>query len=217
MTNLEAIRNQVNAAKEAAKAQLAEKIEMAKLQTELSLLNNEKFQQARIAAVLRQEATDKLEELNNVCATIVDSNQVYSQAQKQVRTWKPSKRYGFGNQFAELIGLLNGIQYSVSEHSNLMLAATGLNKDLIETTLSALGTNTYYSVNNSVIVQGQPVQLEDLINGIQLIEQCLGVSIDKSKLTQEQFDLQERIATAKAEQAEAEMALTLQVQSQVIR
>ena len=217
MTNLEAIRNQVNAAKEAAKAQLAEKIEMAKLQTELSLLNNEKFQQAKVQAVLRQEATDKLEELNNVCAAIVDSNQVYSQAQKQVRTWKPSKRYGFGNQFAELIGLLNGIQYSVSEHSNLMLAATGLNKDLIEATLSALGTSTYYSVNNSVVVKGQPVQLEELINNVQLVEQVLGVSIDKSKLTQEQFDLQERIATAKAEQAEAEMALTLQVQSQVIR
>lgn len=216
MTNLEAIRNQVNAAKEAAKMQLAEKIEMAKLQAELSLLNNEKFQQAKVQAVLRQEATDKLEELNNICATIVDSNQVYSQAQKQVRTWKPSKRYGFGNQFAELIGLLNGIQYSVSEHSNLMLAATGLNKDLIEATLSALGTNTYYSVNNSVVVQGQPVQLEDLINNIQLVEQCLGVSIDKSKLTQEQFDLQYVLATAKAEQAEAEMALTLQVQSQVI-
>ena len=217
MTNLETLRAQLKEAQEAAAKTLTENIEKAKITAQLSLLTNDKFQQAKVQSALRQEATDKLEELNNVCAAIVDSNQVYSQAQKQVRTWKPSKRYGFGNQFAELIGLLNGIQYSVSEHSNLMLAATGLNKDLIEATLSALGTNTYYSVNNSVIVQGQPVQLEDLINGIQLIEQCLGVSIDKSKLTQEQFDLQERIATAKAEQAEAEMALTLQVQSQVIR
>lgn len=217
MTNLETLRAQLAAKREQAEQALAERIEVAQIRAELNLLENDKFQQALAEQTLREQATSKLDELNLLCASIVTENPVYSTTLKKDREWKPSKLYGYGNQIAELMGLLNGIQYSVSEHNSLMLAATGLSKDLIESTLSYAGQLPYYSTNHSTIVEGTRMDVEGFLTNLQLIEQVLGVQLDKRGITQAKADTLYAVAQAKAEKAEAEVQLGETVQQFVIR
>lgn len=193
------------------------KMAAAREKAEMELLGNEKFQEAFMGQRLRQEATDKLVELGNLCEAVVTEMEIYSKTLKKARTWNASKRYGFGNQFAELSGLLGGIQYSVQEHAVQMLELTGLSSDLIERTLNAMGNLPYYSVNNNVLVEGTPTNVEELITCVQLLEYQLGIQIDKSLITQAVADRQYYMAEVKAEAALAEAGLALNLDNAIVR
>lgn len=193
------------------------KLAAAKAEAEMKLLSNEKFQDVLVSQMMREETTTKLQELVAMCSTIVSDNKVYSKTNRQERTWKPVKVYGFGNQFTILSELLNGVQYSVQEHTDLMLAATGLSKDLVERTLLAVGNTSYYSTTYSTIVQGTAANVPELLECVELLEYTLGVSIDKSLITQAVADRLEDIAYVKAEKAEAEATLAATVQQYIIK
>lgn len=210
MSSIQSIREQ-------AQQVIAAKIAAAKEAAETALLTNEKFQDAMVAQAIREESTNKLASLSDLCEEIVSSNPIFSKALKQNRTWNPSRRYGFGNQFAALTGLLSGIQYSASEHNMLMLAATGLNADLIERTLDAAGTLPYYNPRHNTVVEGKPTNAAELIECVQLLELSLGVTIDKSSITQAIADRQYTIAQVKAEAAFAEAQAAEALGNMIIR
>lgn len=200
-----------------AKATIEAKMAAAREQAELSLLTNAKFQDAIVNQKIREESTEKLRQLGSQCAAIVSEMEVYSKTLKKARTWNPSKRYGYGNQFAELSGLLSGIQYSVQEHSNQMLAVTGLTPDLIERTLNALGQLPYYNTNYNEVIAGSPTDAEELVTCVQLLEMALGIVIDKSLITQAVADRQFEVATLRAEAAQAEAQTAVDMQFSIIR
>lgn len=200
-----------------AKAAVATKLAAAKEAAEIALLTNDKFLDAQVNQALRDQTTEKLTSLIDQCAGIVESNPVVNRVLRQERKFNPSKRYGLGNQFALLSGLLSGIQYSVQEHAVLMLEITGLSPDLIETTLQHLGQLPYYSVNNSLIVEGVEGNAEALLQNVLLIESILGVTLDKTLIKQSVLDRQHEIALAKAEKAEAESELAATVEHFIIK
>lgn len=216
MQNIETLKAQLETVKAQAAAKVAEAIETAKLTAELNLLQNDKFQAALVAQSLREGTTKRLAELEAICESIVNDNPVYSAVLKQNRVWKPSRTYGYGNQFASITGLLNGIQYSVSEHNSLMLAATGLSADLVEATLDAIGSLPYFSSNYSQIIEGKPMNVQAVRDNMALIGHALGVSIDLTAVTQATADRLYATAQAKAEKAEAEAQLGEALQQFVI-
>ena len=203
-------------AREQAAAAIAAKMAEAKAKVELSLLTNEKFQNALVNQKIREESTSKLAALEAMCESIVNDNPIYSKTLKKDRTWNPSRIYGYGNQVATLSGILSGIQYSVSEHSALMLAATGLTADLVEATLEAFGNLPYYSSNYGTVVDGKLMNVELVRDNLDLIAYSLGIQIDKSAITQQQADRLYASAQAKAEKAQAEQQLGAAMEQYVI-
>ena len=203
-------------AREQAAAAIAAKMAEAKAKVELSLLTNEKFQNALVNQKIREESTSKLAALEAMCESIVNDNPIYSKALKKDRTWSPSRIYGYGNQVATLSGILSGIQYSVQEHSALMLAATGLTADLVEATLEAFGNLPYYSSNYGTVVDGKLMNVELVRDNLDLIAYSLGIQIDKSAITQQQADRLYASAQAKAEKAQAEQQLGAAMEQYVI-
>lgn len=200
-----------------AKAMIEAKIAAAKEQAEISLLTNESYQDAQVNQALRDMATDGLNSLIDQCKQIVESNPVFNKQLKQNRTFNLSSRFGLGNQITLLSGLLSGIQYSVQEHSQLMHAITGLSPDLIEATLMHLGTLPYYSNNYNEVVEGTPGNAKELRNCILLIEGILGFTIDKTLINQTVMDRQYHVAMVKAEKAQAEAELALDIQNFIIK
>lgn len=196
---------------------IAQKLAAAKAKVEQDLMSNERFQDALVSQMMREESTGKLQSLINMCSTIVSDNKVYSKTTRQERVWKPIRVFGYGNQFTLISELLNGIQYSVQEHSTLMLAATGLSADLIERMLAAIGNTSYYSTTYATIVQGTPPNIPELLQCVELLEYSLGITIDKSMITQAVADQLERTAMAKAEKAEAEAELASTMQQYIIK
>ncbi len=200
-----------------AKAAIAAKLAEAKMNAEISLLTNEAFQNAQVSQALRDQTTDTLNNLINQCTAIVEQNPVISRTLRQERKFNPSKRYGLGNQFALLSGLLSGIQYSVQDHASLMHEITGLSPDLIETTLQYTGQLPYFSANYNEVVPGEVGNADNLLNNLMLIESILGITLDKSLITQANFNRQHDIALAKAEKQQAEQELSDTVQAFIIK
>lgn len=200
-----------------AQAKIAAKLASAKEAAEIALLTNDKFLDAQVNQALRDQTTEKLTSLLDQCTGIVESNPVVNRKLRQDRSFNPSKRFGLGNQFALLSGLLSGIQYSVQEHAELMLEITNLSPDLIETTLQHLGQLPYYSTNYDEVITGVVGNAEGLYNNVLLIESTLGITLDKSLIKQANLDRQHEIALAKAEKQQAELALAATVQQFILK
>lgn len=207
---------ELTALKAAAKAKMDERVALAKMEAEISLLTNVKFQDALVSQALREDTTTRLESLLQQCELVVDSNPIYSATMKQNRKWNPSRRYGLGNQMMLLSGLISGITYSVNEHSTMMLVLTGLSSDLNESFLNSLGNLPYYSKNYNDIVEGVQSNVDNLLNAMNLIENILGINIDKSVITQQNLDRQYDIAMVKAERVREEAALAVTMQQYII-
>lgn len=211
------IKAKLEQARKEAAEKLAAKIETARMEAELALLGNENFQNALVSQAIREQTTAKLAMLVNQCASIVADNPVYSRTLGADRKWNPTKQYGFGNQIAELSGLLSGIQYSVAEHNQLMLAAVGLTPDLVERTLEAFGQMPYYSVTSNEIVLGHKTDVRTLTECVTLIEQQLKLVIDKSRLTETVANQRYTTALVRAERAQAEAKLANDIADFVVR
>lgn len=189
------------------KAKIAEKMAAAKEAAQLKLLTNDAFQDVLVVQMMREESTNTLASLVEQCATVVNTNKVYNPATRQERVWKPAQYFGFGNQFNLVVQLLNGINYAVQEHTDLLLCVTGLSKDLIERTLLALGSNAYYSTNYSAVIEGTATNIPELLSCLELLEYTLNIQIDKSMIKKSVVDQLAASALAKAEKLEAEAQL----------
>ena len=214
---LEELKIQAKAAAEAAKTKVAENLERIKLTAIITSATNEELLKAKTKIALTEDTSNKLKEIEAVCEQIVASMPILSAKTREVRKWNPSRQYGMGNQIALLTGLLSGIQYSATDHKQQMLAATGLSEDLVDQTLTAFGSTAYYSVNYSEIVPAVPYDLLTLLNCLAIIQDVLGVIIDKSFITDAAFKARFDLALVKAEKMKAEDELTEATRHQTIK
>lgn len=205
---LQELRTQAAEAIAAGKAKAEMMIEVSRLIATINL-NNDNVVAARVQARLKTEATDKLNLLDTACSEIVASMPIYSARTKENRKWNPSKQYGMGNQIALLTGLLSGIQYAAFEHKAQMLALTGLSEDLIEDTLAAFGNTAYYSSNYNVVVDATPANPTALASYLLLVEDALGVTLDKASVNPTSVAHRFTAARLKAETKKAEVDAAL--------
>lgn len=174
----------------------------------LTALENEGTQQAIMRKVIAEETISKLNQLHQICESIVTSMPIYNTATKENRKWKPTRTYGFGDQIALLTGLLTGIQYAANEHKADMLLGTNLTSTLVESTLNSLGSLTYYSPRYETIVLGVPMNVDEFKQNIELINIMLGLDINTSSITEAAAQQREALAKVKAEKDKQEHELT---------
>lgn len=188
--NIEALKAQVEAAKEAAKQKVAESVEIATLKAQLELETSPALLEAKARLAMKQSNTDKLAELIKVCEVMVSQLPIFSERMRDNRKWSSSHRYGYGNQIDLVFQLCTGITYSVEQHKTQMLAHTGLSQELLDSVLKGFGSPAYYSRNNNVVVDEVPYDLEVLSDALDVLQSELGINIDTSELTPEKFQLE---------------------------
>lgn len=195
-------KEQLQALREQAKATVSTKVAAIRDAAEIKRLNSmisgplgETMAKQQVVA----ETSTLLSAMIEECSGIVASMPIYSKATREQRKFNMTKVYGFGNQLSNLLGLLSGIQYSATDHKQLLLAHTGLSEDLIEQTLEAFGRPAYYSTNHSIIIDEQPYDSAKALECIQMIEAELNIILDKSKLTETTFRTQFELARINAE------------------
>lgn len=215
-TEMKKLEAQAAAAKKAATQKMKDIKKVAQLKTAIELNSNENFLVARVQAEVKRDTSAKLANLNTACETIVTEMPIYNSKTREDRKWKPSRQYGLGNQIAALTGLLSGMQYAAMDHKAQMLALTGLDDDIIEETMEAFGSPAYYSRNYDLVVEEVPYNLEAIHSNIALVENALGVTIDKSKLTRAVLDNRFAKAQALAERNAAEARATGELGQQTI-
>ena len=214
--NLQELQAKLEAKKTEVAAKVANNIAVTKIQAQLNMLENDNLTLARVKASLRQETSDKLTNLNTQCEQLVATMPIYNAKTKQDRKWNPSRQYGLGNQIATLTGILSGIQYSATAHKEQLLALTGLSEDVIEATLEAFGSPSYYSNNYAMVVDEVPYNLDEILNNIGLIEQALNIVVDKSKLTETTMRTRFTVARTTAERTATQTATTVALSNQLI-
>lgn len=208
MTKLQELREQAAAAIEAAKTKAAEAKEIMQLNMAIARTNDTAVM-ARVHAEIKREASDKLALLNATCDQIVSELPIYSVRTRENRKWNPSRQYGYGNQIAMITGLLSGIQYSATDHKLQMLALTNLDEDLIEATLAAFGNTAYYSANYHTVVDEVPFNVPAILANLDLVEEALGITLDKSAINESTMrsHFTKARLTAEKKMAEVEAAL----------
>jgi cell division protein FtsI/penicillin-binding protein 2 len=204
-------------AKAALKAAVKAKMDEAKEAAMIKLYNNDAFQDSLVKQAMREETTDLINNLNSQCEQIVIDIEVYSKVLRKARTWNPSRVYGYGHTLSTLFGVLSGIQYSVAEHKSSMLIATGFSEDAVERTLTALGQLPYYSTKNSVLVEGTPTNVPELLECLTLLEYQMGVKVDTALVTTKVAERLFYVAQVKAEATEAETAAGLDMMNAIIQ
>ena len=203
--NVQKMKEQLAQLKEEAATKTAELVEVSRLKAQIAIFSSEDIIKAQAAKTVRTATSDKLKQLDATCEEIVRSLPIFSSRTKENRKWNPSRQYGLGNQVATLTGILSGIQYSVTEHREQMLALTGLDEDFIEETLEAFGSTAYYSQNYDMVIDEMPYDMNKLVNNIALIEQALDIQLDKTKLTESVMSNRFEVARIRAERAKEEV------------
>ena len=216
---LEELRAKAAADIQTAAAKVAEQVEVISLTAAINRANNPALQTAVANAQIVASTTNRLKEIETSCEAIIASMPVYNSKTRENRKWTPRREYGLGLHIQLLSGILSGIQYSTVTHKQQLLTLLpGISEDLIESTLEAFGSTSYYSVNYNMIIPEIPANLDRLLNNLQIIEQALGINIDKDKLTSSVLATRFEVARLRAlkDQADEEASLALQAQKVVI-
>jgi hypothetical protein len=170
----------------------AEKIrvaaEVARLEATLKLEGSEELFKAKVKLTANGEQTAKLQKLVDECAEIVASVPVYNAKTRTNRVWAGSHKYNYGTQVDLMYQLATGILYACQEHKQLLLAHTGLNLELLEQMVKAFGTPTYYSRNYHAIVEAKPFEIDMVQSTVEVMQSELGVVVDTTALTQNNFE-----------------------------
>ena len=203
---LEQLRAQLEQSKVAYAKRVTDNVEITRVKGQIALMNNEKAINLASAIIARKHSIAKLEELESLCKTVVESMPIFSKTTKENRKWQPSARYRFGNQMAILTRLASGMQYAATEHKTQMLAVTGLDADTIELLNEALGALPYYSKNNLVIVDGLPTNVDLLKQLVEVINLKFDINIDTTMISQTIVDQEHTLALVRAKaQMESDM------------
>lgn len=197
------------AERRAAQQATKEKLVLARLEDDNYVDNLIKLEDKK-ATIERIKATI------SICSDIVTDMPIYSSKTRENRKFNPSKEYGLGTELAELTGLLSGIQYSSTEHKAQMLAETGLDEVTIEAALDALGSRPYYNKTYALITEGKPADVTALKFYLEQICDTLQVECDLSSINQTTFDRMEALALARAEKAQAEDQVALNLGLNVV-
>lgn len=213
---LEDLRIAAKLAAENAATNVSETMERVKLTAIITNASNSKLIDTTAAINIAAETTVKLKTLEATCEQVITDMPIMNTRTRENRKWMPSAKYGFGNQIDQLTRILSGITYASAQHKPYLLSATGLNEDLVSQALEAFGSTAYYSTTYNVVVPEIPADLDRLLPLLAVIESELNITLDTSKLTPANIDAQFKLATIKAEAAQAAYELALAARSQAI-
>ena len=213
---LKQLQAKVEAAQVASAKKVAESAAYAGLEAMLALESSDSLFEAKVKLAATGNNTAKLQKLVDDCSGIIDNVPVTNSKTRSQRVWAGSRRFAFGNQVNLAYQLATGILYSCAEHKTLLLEHTKLNSELLEQLTEAFGTPAYYSRNYNALVEAKMYDVEAVKASLNVMQSQLGVIIDTSQLTAEEFSLEfgkaEKVAydnMLKAEEAIAEVDLEL--------
>lgn len=191
-----------------------EQLAKAKLADKFAAQPENVLERVEVSLYLANNTAAKLNELENACKTVVESMPIYSKRMKENRKWNPSRRYGHGTAFAQLAGIISGIQFSAAEHKAVMLQDTGLSEAFVEQFHDALGQLPYYSEKLDVIDTGRPMDVEKLRGLVMLFERQYNISLDV-QLAQSTVDriYAGALAIAEANKADTERTVRMAARS----
>lgn len=195
MSRLEQLKIQAKASLEAAIAKAKEEAEERRYN---AIISGGVDRVMAIAAV-KEATSEELKAIEMACSMIVKDLPLTNKATREIRKWNPSRVYGYGNQIGALVGILSGIQYSAAEHRLQMLATTGLNEQIIEDTLNAFGSPSYFSAKYETIVPEKPYCINSIKNSLEVLEIKLNINLDKDAITEELLSKQFESARLRAE------------------
>ena len=195
MSRLEQLKIQAKASLEAAITKAKEEAEERRYN---AIISGEVDRVMAISAV-KEATSEELKAVEMACSMIVKDLPLTNKATREIRKWNPSRVYGYGNQIGALVGILSGIQYSAAEHRLQMLATTGLNEQIIEDTLNAFGSPSYFSAKYETIVPEKPYCINSIKNSLEVLEIKLNINLDKDAITEELLSKQFESARLRAE------------------
>jgi hypothetical protein len=208
--NIEQLKAEVARVSAENAAKIREAAEVARLEATLKLESSPELFAAKVKLAANGEQTAKLQKLVDECAEIVASVPVHNPNTRTNRVWAGSHKYNYGTQIDLMYQLATGILYSCQEHKQLLLAHTGLDLELLEQLVKAFGTPTYYSRNNHVVVESRPYDFDMAKSTIDVMQSQLGVVVDTSAITPNNFELEfvraETTAATAYEQAKEAIA-----------
>ena len=195
MSRLEQLKIQAKASLEAAIAKAKEEAEERRYN---AIISGGVDRVMAISAV-KEATSEELKAVEMACSMIVKDLPLTNKATREIRKWNPSRVYGYGNQIGALVGILSGIQYSAAEHRLQMLATTGLNEQIIEDTLNAFGSPSYFSAKYETIVPEKTYCINSIKNSLEVLEIKLNINLDKDAITEELLSKQFEAARLRAE------------------
>ena len=195
MSRLEQLKIQAKASLEAAITKAKEEAEERRYN---AIISGGVDRVMAISAV-KEATSEELKAIEMACSMIVKDLPLTNKATREIRKWNPSRVYGYGNQIGALVGILSGIQYSAAEHRLQMLATTGLNEQIIEDTLNAFGSPSYFSAKYETIVPEKPYCINSIKNSLEVLEIKLNINLDKDAITEELLSKQFESAKLRAE------------------
>lgn len=195
MSRLEQLKIQAKASLEAAITKAKEEAEERRYN---AIISGGVDRVMAISAV-KEATSEELKAVEMACSMIVKDLPLTNKATREIRKWNPSRVYGYGNQIGALVGILSGIQYSAAEHRLQMLATTGLNEQIIEDTLNAFGSPSYFSAKYETIVPEKPYCINSIKNSLEVLEIKLNINLDKDAITEELLSKQFESAKLRAE------------------
>ena len=195
MSRLEQLKIQAKASLEAAITKAKEEAEERRYN---AIISGGVDRVMAISAV-KEATSEELKAIEMACSMIVKDLPLTNKATREIRKWNPSRVYGYGNQIGALVGILSGIQYSAAEHRLQMLATTGLNEQIIEDTLNAFGSPSYFSAKYETIVPEKPYCINSIKNSLEVLEIKLNINLDKDAITEELLSIQFESASLRAE------------------
>ena len=195
MSRLEQLKIQAKASLEAAITKAKEEAEERRYN---AIISGGVDRVMAISAV-KEATSEELKAVEMACSMIVKDLPLTNKTTREIRKWNPSRVYGYGNQIGALVGILSGIQYSAAEHRLQMLATTGLNEQIIEDTLNAFGSPSYFSAKYETIVPEKPYCINSIKNSLEVLEIKLNINLDKDAITEELLSKQFESARLRAE------------------
>ena len=208
--NIEQLKAQVKAKAEENATRIREAAEIARLEATLKLESSEELFRSKVKLAANGAQTAQLQQLVDECAGIIANVPVHNAKTRANRVWSPSRKFAYGTQIDLMYQLATGILYSCQEHKQLLLAHTGLNLELLEQMVKGFGSPQYYSRNYHTIVEAKPFELELAKSTVDVMQSELGVVVDTSMLTADNFELEfvraENTATENLKQAEEAIA-----------
>ena len=209
MSRLEQLKIQAKASLEAAITKAKEEAEERRYN---AIISGGVDRVMAIAAV-KEATSEELKAVEMACSMIVKDLPLTNKATREIRKWNPSRVYGYGNQIGALVGILSGIQYSAAEHRLQMLATTGLNEQIIEDTLNAFGSPSYFSAKYETIVPEKPYCINSIKNSLEVLEIKLNINLDKDAITEELLSKQFESARLRAETERNNYLITKQTKT----
>ena len=186
--NIEQLKAQVKAVSEANAVKIKEAAEVARLEATLKLESSPALFTAKVRIAANGAQTALLQKVVSECSALVASLPIHNPKTRTARKWAGAHRFGYGAQVDLMYQLATGILYACAEHKELLLAHANLDLEVLEQVVEAFGSPKYYSRNYNTIVDSKPYCLELVKATVDVMQSEMGVVVDTSKLTTEQFE-----------------------------